>query len=510
MGFKGLYFSLIAAVVCVLGGLACASAYGQITDPAITSWRMNTSGATGVGGTAAIDDVVSLVLADVTRVRYTGTDVYVESNSIPSHSVGPFLDGNPSIPSSQATLVRIPRTTPSISGAPTATPLSSIGIFINGVTFYNQSDATSWEDENTWYGNAIIKRADGMDGANGHPSPVGGGGPPPRTVTDNGILIDLHTHVGKGELHSHETTARGAIVEGLYHYHFNPVALRDQLGDNGTEHSPLLGFGYDGIPVYGPYGYDNIDGSGGVVRIETSYQLRAISDRSTLPDGSPLAVNLHGPAINATYPLGYFIQDFEYEEGLGHLDSYNGRFAITPEYPNGVYAYYTTIDGSGDGAYPYIMGPNYYAAPLADNAAGSVSVPGSAAEYLPSGNTAVSTIPPGRPVVEGGRLTLAGPPGSDYQWKLDGTPIANDPPRITGATSRYLVIDPVELGDAGSYTVEYEDGTVRAAAESDPFVVFVFAMGTLGVGSVLAVEATIMAILIFGIVFYLRRKERDE
>ena len=41
-------------------------------------------------------------------------------------------------------------------------------------------------------------------------------------------------------------------------------------------------------------------------------------------------------------------------EGPGDLDCY-GRFCVTPEYPNGVYAYFTTITFDGHPAFPYFI-----------------------------------------------------------------------------------------------------------------------------------------------------------
>ena len=59
--------------------------------------------------------------------------------------------------------------------------------------------------------------------------------------------------------------------------------------------------------------------------------------------------------------MGTFIEDYEYVEGLGNLDRYNGRYCVTPEYPNGVYAYFCTIDGvSGKPKFPYFVGSNFY------------------------------------------------------------------------------------------------------------------------------------------------------
>jgi hypothetical protein len=39
---------------------------------------------------------------------------------------------------------------------------------------------------------------------------------------------------------------------------------------------------------------------------------------------------------------GTFVQDWIYWPGKGHLDDCNGRLAITPDYPEGTYAYFLT------------------------------------------------------------------------------------------------------------------------------------------------------------------------
>jgi hypothetical protein len=40
---------------------------------------------------------------------------------------------------------------------------------------------------------------------------------------------------------------------------------------------------------------------------------------------------------------------------------------VTPEYPNGTYAYFATIDEDGNSAYPYVIGPTYYGVVLTEN-----------------------------------------------------------------------------------------------------------------------------------------------
>ena len=73
-----------------------------------------------------------------------------------------------------------------------------------------------------------------------------------------------------------------------------------------------------------------------------------------------------GPSTT-TYPLGTFIDDYTFTDGSGTLDQNNGRFCVTPEYPDGTYAYFTTVDGNGDPIFPYLVGKNYYSLPLDSN-----------------------------------------------------------------------------------------------------------------------------------------------
>jgi len=49
---------------------------------------------------------------------------------------------------------------------------------------------------------------------------------------------------------------------------------------------------------------------------------------------------------------------------LGDLDECNGRWCVTPEFPNGTYAYFTTVKPDGAPAYPYNMGRRYHGNPV--------------------------------------------------------------------------------------------------------------------------------------------------
>ena len=135
-----------------------------------------------------------------------------------------------------------------------------------------------------------------------------------------------------------------------YAYYASPTTLR--ANDTGSSHSPILGFAYDGNPIYGAYGYtDPLDASSAILQMSSSYSRNS---------------SRVGPSIT-TYPLGTFIDDYTFTDASGTLDQNNGRFCVTPEYPDGTYAYFTTVDGNGDPLFPYLVGKNYYSLPLDSN-----------------------------------------------------------------------------------------------------------------------------------------------
>ena len=146
----------------------------------------------------------------------------------------------------------------------------------------------------------------------------------------------------------------------------NPLRLRLAAGDNVTGvltetstkiHSPILGFAYDGNPIYGPYGFeDSTDVNSDITKLQSGYVKKT--------------TRLNGPSVSE-YPLGTFIDDYEWipniQSGKTILDRNNGRFCVTPEYPNGIYAYFLTIDSNDNPEFPYIVGENYYSLPVDSN-----------------------------------------------------------------------------------------------------------------------------------------------
>ena len=136
---------------------------------------------------------------------------------------------------------------------------------------------------------------------------------------------------------------------------------------NGAEtdtqyHSPIIGWAYDGNPIYGPYGYSEQSG-GQITQLRSGYNIELKQNRP------PTSV----------FPPEYFVEDFTWNNSNDEaiLDVHNGRFCVTPEFPKGVYAYFATLDAipSSDGvfknfkrpAFPYLIGNSFKSNPISDN-----------------------------------------------------------------------------------------------------------------------------------------------
>ena len=92
----------------------------------------------------------------------------------------------------------------------------------------------------------------------------------------------------------------------------------------------------------------------------SSWVLRNITVRQTFWNGTVLSSSLWGPIVNATFPIGSFLEDYGYVAGYGDLDFFNGRWTKTPDYPNGTYAYFSTTNSTGYPTYPFFVGPYFY------------------------------------------------------------------------------------------------------------------------------------------------------
>ena len=242
---------IILSQFCFL--LLASSALAQLS-PAIGSWMQNTTG-TGTyypKGNPTLTQ--NNILYNCQKVEYSADFVYVTATGIPSYPTGPFNDGNPSNATNQNGIYKFPLNPAANSGTPMVTTGGNIGLFINGVALFDYRDGVAW-NPNT----------QSLCGGPGN-SPCPGG--PNATQDWNRDAIPAEK--------AGFDCAKGHPAMGNYHHHQNPSAFKldkTVISDicnlydadglyviDDTKHAPLIGFAYDGFPIYGAYGYTKKDG----------------------------------------------------------------------------------------------------------------------------------------------------------------------------------------------------------------------------------------------------------
>ena len=201
-----------------------------------------------------------------------------------------------------------------------------------------------------------------------------------RQIQDDDGVIDKtnYTAVGLQYCHLYAPRKLRRSVFGIDYVNGRKVYNPDlRLSGNrevvSTVHSPIIGWAYDGNPIYGPYGYGDESGLANIRELVSGYVLQSSPDR-------PNPISSTGETI---FPEGFFVEDYVFNN-TGDLDEHNGRFSVTPEYPNGVYAYFATINNGStetDGifknykkpTFPYIIGNTFKSKPIEFNYSDEVS-----------------------------------------------------------------------------------------------------------------------------------------
>ena len=140
---------------------------------------------------------------DNVKVEVTDDLFIVRSNGIPDHTTGEFPNrNNPNRILPQNYTFKIPRH-PKPADKPGQLPMGPIGVAVNGVPFYNPYNAEG----------ADASKNEVFDECCGHPDPL-----------------------------------------GRYHYHIYPRCIHTSFTDPAGQHSPLIGYAFDGYAIYGPNG----------------------------------------------------------------------------------------------------------------------------------------------------------------------------------------------------------------------------------------------------------------
>lgn len=521
---------LIVGLVGVFWGLAC---WAQ--SPELSSWytaesnryariyetwddRLNdTSVTTWSRGDG---DQAEPVYRGPQEITYSDQWVYVKTPNYGVYIMGPWyvdeadsrLFGN--LPGNQAVTYRFPRN-PVVATESELTRLSTIGFFVDGSAIFDTHDGFSYdtsaaEDEfvNTQgvTGDAVWNR---------------------EAVYTEGVTTDVSSFHQAGS---------------YFHAHSTPLALRHILGDSvdydevaktysenfNGQHSPIIGWIRDGFPLYGPYGYsDPTDPTSDVRRMITGYALRDgslgtdninVTGRTSLPQWSvdvgmatttALAATYYGPdtdhiTTGEDYELGKYNEDYAYKGHLGlsvyegvasdgvfdpsrhfDLNEHNARFCITPEFPEGTWAYFTPVNDSGQAAYPYNVGRTY----LGEVSGGTVTAIAEAVEVYfqggPESEVSVASIraDPGTDVVtmiwnviEGGSYALLQSDDLSSYSTVSSHTTANGPLQISndtdGATRRFYALKQIGIADYDNSISFYD------ASSPGKYVSFIFSFGT--------------------------------
>jgi hypothetical protein len=142
---------------------------------------------------------------DNLKISHDEKFLIIESQGYPNHPTAVFPNtGNPNSIQVQKFNFRLPLE-PVLADEITRLPMGPIGMALNGVVFFNPFEM---EGMNAVEGYAEVW----LDSCCGHPQQT-----------------------------------------GVYHYHKYPSCVKSPFADDGKQHSPVIGFGFDGFPVYGPY-----------------------------------------------------------------------------------------------------------------------------------------------------------------------------------------------------------------------------------------------------------------
>lgn len=226
---------------------------------------------------------------------------------------------------------------PTPAAADCATGLNTIGLWANGVSVFNWWDGQAYDTDGDWMYLAPVAEIYDVDLCNGH------------------------------------------AAGDTYHHHSEPHCLTELLGDDGSAHSPVIGYAADGYPIRGGWqadgeraqscwrtrDYDTPNdptgcGGGGV----RDCQLNDPTDVSMGtfavgmgPSTGGSITSLSGNPIDAT--SGLFLGDYWFDadcEAAGGLDEHNGH-----DHDGLGYHYHVTD------SFPFHVGPTF-AGELSSNA----------------------------------------------------------------------------------------------------------------------------------------------
>jgi hypothetical protein len=309
--------ALTSCASSVAGEQSCVADAGDAMASALFALMRPSSG--GSGSSCAADSFLDLSSAPGAGAGYakptlsascTDTEVMVSSNSIPPYT---FVQTTPNALVVNQLTYHFPRT-PAVAASTTSVPLlNSIAVAVNGLPIFGPNEAALPDPYGDPVANAIL------DECMGHTA----------------YVYHYHALVVKC------LTQAGLVAE--------PWLLDDPPTD---QPSPIIGYAFDGFPIYGPYGCVDAACSQVVEFLSswdnTGYESVDCSSTAQCSANFTCALAMiDGTARNACVPKTYAWTNNAYhaKSGSQYLDQCNGHYG-----PDGGYHYHATS------TFPYILG----------------------------------------------------------------------------------------------------------------------------------------------------------
>ena len=195
-----------------------------------------------------------------------------------------------------------------------------------------------------------------------------------------------------------------------------------------------------------------------------------------------LTTSQYGPATtytssgsggSLTYALGHYAEDYDYLGDLGFaqgvtnavggytaffdLNEFNARWCVTPDYPNGTWAYFVTIKAYGTPAYPYNVGRWYFGNPAGGGTTTTVMNANTPLTLYFKGATNLPALL-SAPMVNAGNVTLtwSAVEGGTYQVSVSTNLLSTWTTNISlTATATNNSVSKTETGVAATSSIRF-------------------------------------------------------
>ena len=353
----------------------------------------------------------SYLLTDGLNISFDASNINVNSKNIPNYDLSKINTSNSGQPvkniNSAYGIPIVDLNTISLSN--TSMVNGAIGVLINGQPLYNPNNNNTFENQGVWNYNSGFLYKD---------------------ERDQGIIA--------------HTDSNGLATVTV------PTAemSNTEVWGNSTTHSGIVGWAFDGLPIYGPYGYSTYHANGfvnnnAITNIKSSFELKP-GARSSHPGGNH---------------TGLFLEDYQYSASLealpGRTGKYNTRYGVTPDSPSTPIRFYVvTIDDEGKSMFPYAVGggtktdntynSEFYATPfeISTNKNGTFSNGGTTTSAINSVFTETQTND--------------GTQGAEWRFG-DGAPVENA--WKYSSSYPYAVISALLLSKPGKFARAFADPT---------------------------------------------------